>query len=121
MRATPNRPINDDEVRVIRTALECCAEIPEASALVPKLGDLRVVGGCECGCASVDFSRASSEQPKPIAEAVGILANGEDVGVIVWGTSSTVTGLEIYDLTASATNLPLSDVAAIIPWDKRAA
>jgi hypothetical protein len=121
MRPEPNRPINDDEVRIIRIALQCCAENPEAAALVPTLDNLRVVSGCECGCASVDFARSSSERPTPIAEAVGILGNREDVGIIIWGTPVTVTGLEIYDLTASATNLPLSAIASIVPWDKRAA
>jgi hypothetical protein len=121
MRAKPNRPINDDEVRVVRTALQRCAEIPEASALVPSIGDLRVVGGCECGCTSVDFVITTSEQRRPIADGLGILANGERVGVIVWGTPKTVTGLEIYDMSATATDLPLSQLRSIIPWEEGAA
>ena len=121
MRTRPNRPINDDEVRVIRTALQRCPEIPEAAALVPTLGDLRVVGGCECGCASVDFAVAKPEQRKPIADGLGMLADGERVGVIVWGTSDAVTGLEIYDMSASATGLPLSRLQSIIPWEEGAA
>jgi len=121
MRTKPNRPINDDEVRVIRAALERCAEIPEAPVLVPTLSKLRVVGGCECGCASVDFAVATPEQRQPIAEGLGILANGEHVGVIIWGTPDGVTGLEIYDMSASATGLPLTQLQAIIPWEEGAA
>lgn len=121
MRAKPNRPINEDEVRVVRTALECCAEIPEASALVTTLANLRVVRGCECGCASVDFAIATPEQRQPIADGLGILANGERVGVIVWGTPDAITGLEIYDMSASATGLPLSQLQSIIPWEEGAA
>ena len=121
MRARPNRPINDDEVRVISTALQRCPEIPEAPALVPTLGDLRVVGGCECGCASVDFAIAKPEQRIPIADGLGMLANGERVGVIVWGTPNAVTGLEIYDMSASATGLPLSHLRSVSPWEDGAA
>lgn len=120
MRAKPNRPINDDEVRVIGTALQRCAEIPEASALLPTLSNLRVVGGCECGCASVDFAITTPEQ-RPIADGLGILTNGELVGVIVWGTPDAVSGLEIFDVSATATGLPLSQLQSIIPWEEGAA
>ena len=118
MRAKPYRPINDDELRVIRSALECCAETPEVSELVPTLANLRVVGGCECGCASVDFAATTPEQRQPIADGLGILTNGEHVGVIVWGTSTVVTGLEIYDMSATASGLPLSQVKSIVRWEE---
>lgn len=121
MRAKPNRPINEDEVRVISAALRRCAEAPEAAALVPTLSNLRVVGDCECGCASVDFDTTTVEQPSPIADGLGILTNGECVGVIVWGTPDAVTGLEIYDMSATATGLPLSQLQSIIPWVEGAA
>ena len=118
MRAKPNRPINDDEIRVIRTALERCAEIPQAPALVPTLSNLRVVGGCECGCASIDFALTTPEQRLPIADGLGILTNGKRVGVIVWGTPEAVTALEIYDMSATATGLPLSPLQSIVTWDE---
>ena len=121
MRAKPNRPINEDEIRVIRTALERCAEIPEAPALAPTLSSLRVVGGCQCGCASVDFAVVTPEQHQPIADGLGILTDGERVGVIVWGTPDAVAGLEIYDMSASATGLLLSQLQSIISWEEGAA
>ena len=121
MRAKPNRPINDDEVRVISTALQRCAKIPEASALVSTLSSLRVLRGCECGCASVDFAITIPEQRRPIADGLGILTNGERVGVIVWGTPDAVTSFEIYDMSAMATGLPLSQLQSIIPWEEGAA
>jgi hypothetical protein len=121
MRPKLNRPINDDEVRVIRTALERCAEIPNASALVPTLSNLRVVGGCECGCASVDFDVTAPEQKRPIADGLGLLSNGKRVGVIVWGTPDAVRGLEIYDMSATVRDLPLSQLQSITPWEEGAA
>ena len=120
MRAQPNRPINAEEVRIIRAALERCAEIPNASALVTNLDELRVVGGCECGCASVNFSIELPEHKKPIADGLGILSNGERVGVIVWGTPEAVIGLEVYDMSATVTGVPLSQVQTVIPWEQGA-
>jgi hypothetical protein len=120
MRAQTNRPINADELRIIRAALERCAEIPSVSALVASLDELRVVGGCECGCASVNFSVAPPEHKKPIADGRGILPNGFRVGVIVWGTPEAVTGLEVYDMSATVTGLPLSQVQTVIPWEQGA-
>jgi hypothetical protein len=121
MRAKPNRPINDDEIRIIRTTLERCGQIPEAVGLVPTLDNLHVVDGCQCGCASVDFAVTTPEQRQPIADGLGILPNGERVGVIVWGTPDSVTGLEIYDMSATATGLPLSKLQSVIPWEEGAA
>jgi hypothetical protein len=120
MRAQPNRPINADEVRIIRAALDRCAEIPNASVLAGTLDSLRVVGGCECGCASADFAIAQPERKRPIADGLGILPNGEQVGLIVWGTSEAITGLEVYDLSATVTDLPLSEIQAVIPWEEGA-
>ena len=120
MRAKLNRRITDDEIRVVRIALQRCAEIPEAPALISAVTNLRVVGGCKCGCASVDFANESSGRPKPIADGLGIVSNGERVGIIVWGTPNGVTGLEIYDLSTSATGLLLSDLQSIIPWEEAA-
>jgi len=120
MRPQPNRPINAEEVRIVRAALECCAEIPNASALVATLDELRVVGRCECGCATVDFTVALPEHKKPIADGLGILPNGKRVGVIVWGTPEAVTGLEVYDMSGTVTGLPLSQVQTVIPWEQGA-
>ena len=121
MRAKLNRPIDDTEVAVVRLALERCAETPEARALLPTVGNLSVVGKCDCGCATVDFARNSSELPRPIADGIGVTPSGDHVGVIIWGVDDSITGLEIYDMSASASGLPLSDLQSIISFDEGAA
>jgi hypothetical protein len=80
-----------------------------------------VIDECHCGCPSVDFERSSSEHPRPIADGLGITRNGDRVGVIIWGVSEAITGLEIYDMSASAIELKLKDLKSIIPWEKGAA
>lgn len=121
MRTKPSRPINDDEIAVVRAALERCAETPDAQELSSSVSSLRVVDQCQCGCPSVDFARRSSLHPRPLADGLGITRNGNQVGVIIWGVSDAVSGLEIYDMSASASELKLNDLKSIIPWEEGAA
>lgn len=60
-------------------------------------------------------------RPRPIADGLGITPNGDQVGVIIWGVSDAITGLEIYDMSASASELKLNDLTSIIPWEEGAA
>ena len=120
MRAKLNRPINEAEAAVVRAALKRCAETPEARELLSSVSNLVVVGQCDCGCATVDFARRSPEHPRPIAEAIGINPNGDQVGIIIWGVQDAVTGLEIYDMSAQAAGLPLSDLKSILSWEEAA-
>jgi hypothetical protein len=121
MRAKANRPITEDEIAVVRAALERCPETPDAQELLPTISSLRVVDQCQCGCPSVDFTRSSSEHPRPIADGLGIISNGDRVGVILWGVGDAITGLEIYDMSANASELKLTDLKSIIPWEEGAA
>ena len=121
MRTKPNRPITDAEIAVVRAALERFPETPDAQELLSTVSSLRVVDQCQCGCPSVDFARGSSEHPRPIADGLGITSNGERVGIIVWGASDAITGLEIYDMSANASKLTLQDLKSIIPWEEGAA
>lgn len=116
MRIKLDRPINDAEVEVVSAALERCAETPEARELLTTVGNLRVVDQCDCGCASVDFARTSTELPRPIADGIGVTRNGDRVGVIIWGVDDSITGLEVYDMSVSASDLALSDLQTISPW-----
>ena len=121
MRAKPNRPISETEAACIRVTLERAPATPDTSALVSAIGDLRVVGGCDCGCASVDFEKNSSEHAQPIADGIGKTARGGDVGIIVWGTRNAITGLEIYDRGAGDDDLYLPELSSIVSWDHHAA
>jgi hypothetical protein len=121
MRAKPNRPITDAEATVVRIALAKAAVSPHAVELAATIPHLRVVGQCHCGCASVDFAFSSDEKAKPVADGTATTAAGGGVGVIIWGTASAITGLEVYDLGAGENDLVLPIPDSIIPWDKGAA
>jgi hypothetical protein len=121
MRATPNRQISDAEAACIRAALERAAVIPEAPELIGAVVDLRVVGRCDCGCATVDFVKDSGGPTQPIADGTGKTAGGGHVGLIVWGNNHEITGLEVYDLGAGENDLNLPELDSIVPWDHTSA
>jgi hypothetical protein len=76
MRATPKRPISGTEAACIRVTIERAPVKPDASKLTAAIGSLRVVGGCDCGCASVDFEKEPSQHSQPIADGIGKTALG---------------------------------------------
>lgn len=113
-RAKINRPITPEEIAVIRTTLERAAVSPEYGTLVNSLEHLRVVDRCVCGCDSVEFAEAdATDRTKAIGDGIGTTARGGMVGVIVWGTSQAVTGIEVYDLGAGDDDLKLPEPESI--------
>jgi len=100
------------ELAVLRATLERGADIRLAPNVFAALGSLRVIGGCGCGCESLDFVEHDPQRPsRPIAHGTGTTPAGGDVGLIVWGTDEAVVGLEVYDLGAGQQDikLPLED------------
>ena len=86
------RPLTEAE-RAVLARLCAINELRVPSA--EELTALRVVGGCDCGCASVDF------RPEPFAgqilgEGYGVTPSGIDVGLILWGYEDSLGALEIY-------------------------
>jgi hypothetical protein len=116
---TPERrTVREDEIRVISAALERARVGSIDDAVLSLVSGLRVVGRCECGCASIDFdSPPSDHNPTPIADGTGTTPHGGKVGVIVWGRSDAITGLEIYDLGAGQDDLVLPTPISIRSWD----
>ena len=69
--------------------------------------NLRLVGKCDCGCASVFFSTEEwAATQHRVADGVGRTADGEEIGVIVWATSTGLAHLELYSFSERPTPLP---------------
>ena len=118
MRVTHRRDINRQEMAVIRTALERAPKYDKCCDLIDQIESLQVVGGCDCGCASVDFQLHGQSPPaQPIADATGTTQAGGTVGVLIWGSAERITGLEIYDLGAGDDDLQLPTIESIGSWD----
>jgi hypothetical protein len=116
-RTTIDRQITPEELSVIRATLERAAVSPGYEPLAANLEHLRAVARCSCGCDSVDFCVYNPDRPpRPIGDGTGQTAAGGSVGIIIWGTDETVTGIEVYDLGAGDDDLRLPVPSSIRPW-----
>ena len=121
-RATINRPITAAEIAVIRSALEKAPKAGAGSPLLANLEELWAIDRCGCGCDSVDYLPHDPGRPATlVADGIGTTPSGGTVGVIVWGRSDGVTGLEVYDLGAGDNDLKLPIPDSIRPWHEGAA
>ena len=112
-----HRGINQGEAEIIRAALELASLAPLGEAVRAAIPNLLVVARCECGCASVVFDAPPSDQRSSvIADATGHTPRGGQVGVIVWGRSDAITGLEIYGLGAGDDDLVLPVPTSLTGW-----
>jgi hypothetical protein len=114
------RRIHQSEAEIIRTALDRASVASVDQTVRAAIPNLEVVARCECGCASVDFDAATSEERSGIvADATGQTPRGGQVGIIVWGRSNAITALEIYDLGAGDDDLVLPLPTSVIPWERQ--
>ena len=64
-----------------------------------QLEKIEVVGGCRCGCPSVDLGFSSDPRkgaPTPLVIADAESPEGVSVGVILWVCGGALSGLEIH-------------------------
>jgi hypothetical protein len=118
LRLKLNRQISDREAAVVRAAIEHACVNPIAHELIKTVSELYVVGQCGCGCDTVNFEPDPSEHSRPIADGIGATPSGGTVGVLVFGTSRRITGLEIYDLGAGEFDLRLPEPSSVRPFNK---
>jgi len=103
-----DRPITERELAVVDWLLRNGSRSGPLQHLTERIAQLRVVGSCSCGCASVDFEKdGQSPAAHPIADAHGETPTGLKFGLILWGRDDAITGLEIYELDpGAASTLP---------------
>ena len=75
----------------------------------PELARLRVVGRCDCGCATVDFLADEGPGARVAADAYGTTPNGIGVGVMLWERDGQLAGLEVYSLAEGSAELPVPE------------
>jgi len=113
-----DRPASEPEAAIASWMLRNASQAGDLSDLEPSLIGLRVVGGCSCGCPSVDFvAGGQAAGASPVANAHGTTAEGVAVGVILWERDASVSALEFYELGEPVRSLPLVD--SLIAWPPR--
>jgi hypothetical protein len=109
------RALISDEIRVMDQLLSL--DFPGASELRLQQAHARVVGRCQCGCATVDLAVDVSSAPpargvpSPIPAEAEVVGEDEQPvgGVIVFLKDGYLSGLEIYSHGAPISEWPATD------------
>jgi hypothetical protein len=105
------RPLTVDEHDLIEAMLGGVRS--GISRFIGQLETAQVIGGCGCGCPSVNLmvdSKATEASPSAILLADAESPEGVPVGVILWARSGCLSGLEVHPWGgADVIRIPHSD------------
>src|SRR5229473_3605583 len=97
-RSIPPRDITPHEAAIIEWLLDHAAMRDVTVYRTKPVTALRVVGGCDCGCSSLDFD-ANVRGPKiMLADAVAVYPDKLQAGLILWGRDNEIVMLEVYEM-----------------------
>jgi hypothetical protein len=121
MRATPPRPISEQESAVVRAILERVPFKPIPRSLIDSVATLTVVRTCECGCACLDFAEPEHLQATgvPIAGGYGITASGATLETSLFGSADAIVALRILPLGHDDGSSPIVEsIGVMLPRDR---
>jgi hypothetical protein len=111
------RGLSERELALIRWLLDYAAVGDIAAYRPAALEELEVVGGCTCGCTSIDFS-TDTRGCKIIADATARYSDGKEAGLILWARDGAIVSLEVYDCHPGASQR-MPEVAHLRPFGDR--
>lgn len=112
-----DRPLTREEYELARWILEHGKQ--EAAAFIEQLDRARVIGGCPCGCASINFEIEGLGQAPPGVHILGDFIYGDEsdlCGIFVYDSAGVLSGLEIYGFAGDAPKI-LPNPANLRPFD----
>jgi len=112
-----DRAISPSEVKVVKWLLDHASVDVTAYRLQP-VERLRVVGGCICGCTTLDFKPLEQHRGKKIlADELAVYPDGQQAGLILWGREGEIVMLEVYDSQPGSSHR-FPDVSNLCTWDE---
>jgi hypothetical protein len=112
-----DRGISPNEVEVVEWLLDHARVDVTAYHLHP-LERLRIVGGCNCGCTSLDFKPAGQLRGKRmLADELAVYPDDQRAGLILWGLEGEIVMLEVYDCQPGSSHR-FPDVSNLCTWDE---
>lgn len=112
-----DRAISPDEITVVQWLLDHALVDVTAYRLRP-VERLRVVGGCVCGCTSLDFKPVEELKGKKIlADELALYPDGQRAGLILWGLEGEIVMLEVYDFEPGSSHRT-PDVSNLRTWEQ---
>lgn len=92
-----DRAISPNEAQVVNWLLDHSLVDATEYRLQP-VEQLRVVGGCGCGCTSLYFKPVDQQRGKKIlADELAIYPDGQRAGLTLWGLQGDIVMLEVHD------------------------
>jgi hypothetical protein len=99
-----DRAISPNEVKVVEWLLDHALVDVTAYRLQP-VEQLRVVGGCTCGCTTLHFKPVEQRgRQKMLADELAVFPDGQRAGLILWALEGEIGMLEVYDLQPGSTH-----------------
>jgi hypothetical protein len=110
-----DRAITAKESGIVRWLLEHAAMRDVTVYRQAAVEELRVVGGCTCGCCSLHFQSAGAGETM-LADAVALYEDGQRAGLILWGFGGQIGFLEVYDFHPGASRR-VPEIANLRSWE----
>src|SRR3954462_15539487 len=110
-----DRAIKPNEVEILNWLLDHALIDARAYRLHP-LEELRVVGECGCGCASLYF-RPKLGDLQRLADELAVYPDGQRAGLMLWGRDGEIVLLEVYDFEPESSHR-VPDVSSLCTWEE---
>jgi hypothetical protein len=112
-----DRAISPHEVKVLNWLLDHALGDVKPYRLHP-VEELRVVGRCSCGCASLHFKpEGQLGNVQMLADELAVYPDGQKAGLILWGREGEIVRLEVYDCDPESSHR-VPDVSNLCTWDE---
>ncbi len=105
-RSLPERDITAHEAAIIEWLLDHAAMRDTSAYRTKPIAALRVVGGCDCGCSSLDFASSATGARVILADGLAVYSDQQKAGFILWGCGSDIVMLEVYEMDPVANRVP---------------
>ena len=110
------RPISLNELKIVNWLLDHALIDVTAYRLHP-MEELRVVGRCPCGCASLYFEPEGQRgKVQMLADELEVYPDGQRAGLILWGTRRQGHLAQACDCQPESSHR-VPDVCNLCTWD----
>jgi len=112
-----DRAISLNEAQVVNWFLDHALVDVTTYRLQP-VEQLRVVGGCICGCTTLHFKPVEQQRGKErLADELAIYPDGQRAGLTLWGLEGEIVMLEVYDCQPGSSHR-FPEVSNLCTWEE---